>query len=82
MDHDPGQPTDQDRQEPIAHRHVCWSLTLSPEGLVDRRLNFHALLDVHPVLSLFNTLGEGGKIVGPSQLVPEHLRVTLLHPPT
>ena len=80
MGREPGQPTDQDRQEPIAHRHVSRPPTLSPDGLVDRRLNFHALLDVHPVLSLVNTLGEGGEIVGPGQLVLEYLRLRYFIP--
>jgi hypothetical protein len=51
-----------------------------PEGLVDGRLNFYALLDVLSVVSLFNTLGEGGDVVGPSQLVPARLRLHFFIP--
>jgi len=50
-------------------------LSLSPHGLLDGRLNFQACLDFSPVSVLVYTLGEGGEVVGPSQLVPERLRV-------
>ncbi len=51
------------------------SPTLSPDGLLDGRLNFQACLDVPPVLCLFDTLAKGGDVVGPSQFLPERLCV-------